>query len=208
VRAIAPHIDGYVGIIHIDRHLDIQKKDMDERMHTTPWYWATHEPTTTHRDHSHMHDIGLPNCRPRNLVQVGIGGWYSSRPGAKVALRRGTSVMTMTDIEELGPAKAAEMALDLAWKGCKAVYLSFDIDSIDPGFAPGTGTPEPGGLLPREALEMVRMIAREGLCSMEVVEVSPPYDVNDNTAQLACRVMLDVLGTLVAEGKLGARRRR
>ena len=77
-----------------------------------------------------------------------------------------------------------------------------------PGFAPGTGTPEPGGLLPREALEMVRRIAREGLCGMEVVEVSPPYDVNDNTAQLACRVMLDVLGTLVAEGKLGALRRR
>ncbi len=209
MRGIAPHIDGYVGIIHVDRHLDIQEKDMDERMHTTPWYWTTHEPTTTtHRDHSHMHDVGLPNCRPRNLVQMGIGGWYGSRPGAKVALRRGTSVMTMADIQEFGPAKAAEVALDLAWKGCKAVYLSFDIDSIDPGFAPGTGTPEPGGLLPREALEIVRLIAREGLCGMEVVEVSPPYDVNDNTAQLACRVMLDALGSMVAEGKLGARAKK
>jgi len=206
VRGIAPHIDGNVGIIHIDRHLDIQEKDMDERMHTTPWYWTTHEPTsTTHRDHSHMHDVGLPNCDPANLVQMGIGGWYGSRPGAIVARRRGTSVMTMTDITELGPAKAAEMALELAWKGCKAVYLSFDIDSIDPGFAPGTGSPEPGGLLPREALEMVRLIAREGLCGMEVVEVAPPYDVNDNTAQLACRVMLDALGTMVVEGKLGHR---
>ena len=65
VRGIAPHIDGNVGIIHIDRHLDIQEKDMDERMHTTPWYWTTHEPSShTHRDHSHMHDVGLPNCRP------------------------------------------------------------------------------------------------------------------------------------------------
>ncbi len=208
VRGIAPHIDGNVGIIHLDRHLDIQEKDMDERMHTTPWYWTTHEPmATTHRDHGHMHDVGLPNCRPENLVQMGIGGWYGSRPGAIVAQRRGTSVMTMTDITELGPKKAAEMALELAWKGCKAVYLSFDIDSIDPGFAPGTGSPEPGGLLPREALEMVRLIAREGLCGMEVVEVAPPYDVNDNTAQLACRVMLDVLGTMVAEGKLGHRAR-
>ncbi len=206
VRGIAPHIDGNVGIIHIDRHLDIQEKDMDERMHTTPWYWTTHEPTsTTHRDHSHMHDVGLPNCDPANLVQMGIGGWYGSRPGAIVAKRRGTSVMTMTDITELGPAKAAEMALELAWKGCKAVYLSFDIDSIDPGFAPGTGSPEPGGLLPREALEMVRLIAREGLCGMEVVEVAPPYDVNDNTAQLAARVILDALGTMVVEGKLGHR---
>jgi arginase len=206
VRGVAPHIDGNVGIIHIDRHLDIQEKDMDERMHTTPWYWTTHEPTsTTHRDHSHMHDVGLPNCAPHNLVQMGIGGWYGSRPGAIVAKRRGTSVMTMTDITYLGPAKAAEMALELAWKGCKAVYLSFDIDSIDPGFAPGTGSPEPGGLLPREALEIVRLIAKEGLCAMEVVEVSPPYDVNDNTAQLACRVILDALGSLVVAGKLGHR---
>ena len=206
VRGIAPHIDGNVGIIHIDRHLDIQEKDMDERMHTTPWYWTTHEPTsTTHRDHSHMHDVGLPNCDPANLVQMGIGGWYGSRPGAIVARRRGTSVMTMTDITELGPAKAAELALELAWRGCKAVYLSFDIDSIDPGFAPGTGSPEPGGLMPREALEIVRLIAREGLCGMEVVEVAPPYDVNDNTAQLACRVILDALGTMVVEGKLGHR---
>ena len=206
VRGIAPHIDGNVGIIHIDRHLDIQEKDMDERMHTTPWYWTTHEPTsTTHRDHSHMPDVGLPNCDPANLVQMGIGGWYGSRPGAIVARRRGTSVMTMTDITELGPAKAAELALELAWRGCKAVYLSFDIDSIDPGFAPGTGSPEPGGLMPREALEIVRLIAREGLCGMEVVEVAPPYDVNDNTAQLACRVILDALGTMVVEGKLGHR---
>ncbi len=52
VRGIAPHIDGNVGIIHIDRHIDIQEKDMDERMHTTPWIWTTHEGTvTTHRDH-------------------------------------------------------------------------------------------------------------------------------------------------------------
>jgi agmatinase len=113
--------------------------------------------------------------------------------------------MTMTDITEMGPAKAAEVALELAWKGCKAVFLSFDIDSIDPGFAPGTGSPEPGGLLPREALEIVRLIAREGLCAMEVVEVAPPYDVNDNTAQLACRVILDALGAMVVAGKLGHR---
>lgn len=208
VRGIAPHIDGNVGIIHVDRHIDIQEKDMDERMHTTPWYWTTHEPTdTTHRDHSHMHDVGLPNCHPRNLVQMGIGGWYGSRPGTAVARRRGTSVMTMNDIEKLGPTKAAERALELAWDGCKAVYLSFDIDSIDPGFAPGTGSPEPGGLLPREAFELVRCIAKEGLCGMEVVEVSPPYDVNDNTAQLAARVILDALAAMVGSDKLGHRGR-
>ncbi len=212
VRGIAPHIDGNVGIIHFDRHIDMQDMDMDERMHTTPWFWTSnnHESVElhgSHRAHSHMHDVGLSNCPPKNLVQIGIGGWYGSRPGSQVANERGSSVMTMKDVEELGVQKAAEMALELAWKDAKAVYLSFDIDSIDPGFAPGTGTPEPGGFTPREALEMVRLIAREGLCGMEVVEVSPPYDVNDNTSQLACRVMLDVLGTMVVERKIGHRDR-
>jgi agmatinase len=190
VRAIAPHVDGRVGIIHLDRHLDIQDRDMDERMHTTPWFHATN----------------IPNAPPTNLVQMGIGGWYGSRPGVKVARERETTVLTITDIEEVGVEKAAEAALEVAWKDADAVYLSFDIDSVDAGFVPGTGSPEPGGLLPREALKLLRLIAREGICGMEVVEVAPPYDVSDMTAQLACRAVMDVLGTLVAEGKLGSRR--
>jgi agmatinase len=189
VRAIAPHVDGRVGIIHLDRHLDIQERDMDERMHTTPWFHATN----------------IANAPPANLVQMGIGGWYGSRPGVKVARERETTVLTITDIEEVGVEKAAEVALEVAWKDADAVYLSFDIDSVDAGFVPGTGSPEPGGLLPREALKLLRLIAREGICGMEVVEVAPPYDVSDMTAQLACRAVMDVLGTLVAEGKLGSR---
>jgi len=190
VRAIAPHVDGRVGIIHLDRHLDIQERDMDERMHTTPWFHATN----------------IENAPPANLVQMGIGGWYGSRPGVKVARDRRTTVLTITDIEEVGVERAAEVALEVAWKDADAVFLSFDIDSVDAGFVPGTGSPEPGGLLPREALKLLRLIAREGICGMEVVEVAPPYDVSDMTAQLACRAVMDVLGTLVAEGKLGARR--
>jgi arginase family enzyme len=77
------------------------------------------------------------------------------------------------------------------------------IDSVDPAFAPGTGTPEPGGLLPREVLKMVRLAAREGLQGMEVVEVSPPYDVADITALLGGRIIMDVLATLVEAGKPG-----
>jgi len=191
VRGIAPHVDGRVGIIHLDRHLDIQERDMDERIHTTPWFHATN----------------IPNAPPANLVQMGIGGWYGSRPGVKVARERQTTVLTITDIEEVGVEKAAEVALEVAWKDAEAVYLSFDIDSVDAGFVPGTGSPEPGGLLPREALKLLRLIAREGVCGMEVVEVAPPYDVSDMTAQLACRAVMDVLGTLVAEGKLGRRKR-
>ena len=191
VRALAATIGGGVGIIHLDRHLDIQERDMDERMHTTPWFHATN----------------IPNAPPTNLVQMGIGGWYGSRPGVKVARGRQTTVLTITDIEEVGVEKAAEVALEVAWRNADAVYLSFDIDSVDAGFVPGTGSPEPGGLLPREALKLLRLIAQEGLCGMEVVEVAPPYDVSDMTAQLACRAIMDVLGTLVGKGKLGRRKR-
>jgi agmatinase len=190
VRAIAPQIEGKVGIIHLDRHIDIQERDMDERMHTTPWFHAT----------------DIPNAPPSNLVQMGIGGWYGSRPGMKVARERNTTVITISDVEELGVERAVEIALECAWKDAEAVFLSFDIDSVDPGFAPGTGSPEPGGLLPREALKALRLIAREGLCGMEVVEIAPPYDVSDVTALLGCRAIMDVLGTLVEAGKLGTRK--
>jgi len=191
VRAIAPQIDGKVGIIHLDRHIDIQERDMDERMHTTPWFHATN----------------IPNAPPSNLVQMGIGGWYGSRPGMKVARERDTTVITISDVEELGIDRAVEIALECAWKDAAAVFLSFDIDSIDAGFVPGTGSPEPGGLLPREALRALRMIAREGICGMEVVEIAPPYDVSDMTAQLGCRAIMDVLGTMVEAGHLGSRKK-
>ena len=125
----------------------------------------------------------------------------------KVARDRRSTVITISDVEELGVEKAVEIALECAWKDAEAVFLSFDIDSIDAGFVPGTGSPEPGGLLPREALKALRMVAREGgLCGMEVVEIAPPYDVSDMTAQLGARAIMDVLGTLVEEGHLGKRK--
>lgn len=88
--------------------------------------------------------------------------------------------------------------------GTDAVYLSYDIDSIEAAFVPGTGWPEPGGLLPREALKLVGLVAKEGLCGMEIVEVSPPYDVSDITSLMALRIMVDTMGALVAHGKMGA----
>ena len=186
VRGIAPHVDGNIGIIHFDRHLDIQEKDMDERMHTCPWFHATN----------------IPNAPPENLVQIGIGGWQVPRAGTKVARERGTTILTMDDVDELGVDKVAEIALEVAWKNAKTVYLSFDIDCVDCGFVPGTGWPEPGGFLPREILKLLRLVAKPGLCAMEVVEVSPQFDSADITALLAVRSMLDVLATLVDEGKL------
>ena len=114
---------GNVGIIHIDRHIDIQEKDMDERMHTTPWFWTTHEGTvTTHRDHSHMHDVGLPNCHPKNLVQVGIGGWYGKT--IKVNNDKGASVNEMLAISSLGQSKVRRsIAILLALTFSKHFYL-------------------------------------------------------------------------------------
>ena len=92
----------------------------------------------------------------------------------------------MDDIEQIGLDKAAEIALELAWKDADAVYISFDVDSIDCGFVPGTGWPEPGGFLPREACSC--WVGRSGgICGMEVVEVSPPYDISDITALMGVR---------------------
>ena len=116
---------------------------------------------------------------------------------------RRTNIFTMDDIEELGMEKVAEMALERAWDGCDAVYLSYDIDSIEAAFVPGTGWPEPGGLLPREALKLVGLVAKEGLCGMEIVEVSPPYDHADITSLMALRIVVDALGAMVSHGKLG-----
>jgi agmatinase len=189
VRGLAPFVDGNIGIVHFDRHTDMSEFNLDERMHGTPFFHATN----------------IPNAPPANLVQIGIGGWTGSRPGVRVARERGATSITISDIDRFGLERIAEMALEIAWKNAKAVFLSFDIDSIDPAFAPGTGTPEAGGLLPREALRMLSLITREGLDGMEVVEVSPPYDVGDITSVLGVRVINDVLGTLVQAGKLGRR---
>jgi len=191
VRGIAQCTDKKIGIIHFDRHIDIQEKDLDERMHTTPWYWATN----------------LPNVSPTNLVQLGIGGWQVPREGVEVARKRNTNVLTIADIEKIGLEKTAEIALELAWKDADAVYISFDVDSIDCGFVPGTGWPEPGGFLPREALKILGLVAAEGLCGLEVVEVSPPYDTSDITALFGARVVVEALGSMVAHGKLGSHKK-
>jgi agmatinase len=189
IRGLAPHLDGNVGIIHFDRHVDTQETDLDERMHTTPWFHATN----------------IKNAPATNLVQVGIGGWQAPRAGVKVGRERGTSVITVGDVERVGIEKVVETALEIAWKDAKAVYLSFDIDVFDAGFVPGTGWPEPGGLLPREGLNMVRMIAAEGLAGIEVVECSPPYDWAEQTSLLSARVILDALASMVQHGKLGTK---
>jgi len=188
VRGIAQCTSKRIGIIHFDRHIDMQAKDMDERMHTTPWYWATE----------------LPNVSAKNLVQLGIGGWQVPRDGVEEGRKRETNVLTIQDIEKIGLEKTAEIALDLAWEGTDAVYISFDIDAFDCGFVPGTGWPEPGGFLPREALRILGLVAAQGICGLEVVEIAPCYDTSDITSLMGTRLVVETLGSLVAHGKLGS----
>ncbi|MGB5135236.1 MAG: agmatinase [Prochlorococcaceae cyanobacterium] len=188
VRGVCRHLgDKKVGIIHFDRHVDTQEIDLDERMHTCPWFHATN----------------MANAPAKNLVQLGIGGWQVPREGVKVCRERGTNVLTVTDICDMGLEAAAAYAIERATDGTDCVYISFDIDCIDAGFVPGTGWPEPGGLLPREALKLLELIVRNvPVCGLEVVEVSPPYDISDMTSLMATRVICDTMAHLVVSGQL------
>jgi len=191
LRGVCRHLgDKKVGIIHFDRHVDTQETDLDERMHTTPWFHATN----------------MANAPAENLVQLGIGGWQVPREGVKVCHERGTNVLTVTDICDMGLEAAACYAIERATDGTDCVYISFDIDCIDAGFVPGTGWPEPGGLLPREALKLLELIVRNvPVCGLEVVEVSPPYDISDMTSLMATRVICDSMAHLVVSGQLPRR---
>jgi len=86
VRGLARNLDGRLGIIHFDRHVDTQETDLDERMHTTPWFHAT----------------DIPNVPAKNLVQLGIGGWQAPRPGVKACRERETTIMTVNDCVDMG----------------------------------------------------------------------------------------------------------
>jgi agmatinase len=108
-------------------------------------------------------------------------------------------------MEEIGDRGLDAVVADVVAvaKSWDHVFLSFDIDVCDPAFAPGTGTPEPGGITAREALRAVRRLALEvRFAGMEVVEVSPPYDHADMTALLANRLVLEALSGLALR-KLG-----
>ncbi len=191
VRGVCRHLgDKKVGIIHFDRHVDTQETDLDERMHTCPWFHATN----------------IKNAPAENLVQLGIGGWQVPRQGVKVCRERATNILTVTDITEMGLDAAAEFAIEKATAGTDCVYISFDIDCIDAGFVPGTGWPEPGGLLPREALGLLaRIIPQVRVCGLEIVEVSPPYDISDITSLMATRVICDTVAHMVRSGQLPRR---
>jgi agmatinase len=103
----------------------------------------------------------------------------------------------MHEVWERGSRAVVADAIAQAVDGCKALYLSVDIDVLDPGFAPGTGTPEPGGMTPADLLRAVRQIALDTpLVAADVVEVSPPYDHADTTVNSAHRIALEIFAAL------------
>lgn len=132
--------------------------------------------------------------RGDRFVQIGLRGyWPGPETLAWMAEQRMRS-MEMTEVVTRGLDACLDEALELALDDCDAVFLSVDVDVVDPGLAPGTGTPEPGGLSSRQLLDAVRRICMEvPVAGMDVVEVSPPYDHAEVTAYLGNRVVLEAL---------------
>ncbi len=184
--AIARHVwPKRVGVVHFDAHAD-----------TGADQWGN------------LHAHGQPMRRlieegwvaGRNFVQIGLRGYWPDRETFAWMREQGMRWHTMVEIEERGAEAVVADAIAEALDGPEVVYLSVDIDVVDPGSAPGTGTPEPGGILPREMLRAVRRIAGSvELVGMDVVEVSPPYDQSETTAMLAHRLVMEAISALAAK---------
>jgi len=140
-------------------------------------------------------------ARGDRFFQLGLRGYW---PGPETLRWMASQGMRSYEMTELG-RRGLDVCLDevlAASRDCAGVFLSVDIDVVDPGMAPGTGTPEPGGLTARQLLDAVRRVCHEAdVVGVDVVEVSPPYDTSDVTALLANRVVLEALSAV-------ARRRR
>jgi agmatinase len=133
----------------------------------------------------------------RNFVQIGLRGYWPDRETFGWMRERELRWHTMTEIEERGAEAVVADGIGEALDGPDSIYLSVDIDVVDPGMAPGTGTPEAGGMLARELLRAVRQIVgRVELAGMDVVEVSPPYDHAEVTAILAHRAVMEAISAL------------
>jgi agmatinase len=133
-------------------------------------------------------------CRGDRFLQIGLRGYWP--PPETLDWMAGQQMRSyeMTEVVRRGLDACLDEAFEVATDGCDAVFLSVDVDVVDPGMAPGTGTPEPGGLTGRQLLDAVRRCAIElPLAGADVVEVSPPYDHAEVTAMLANRVVLEVL---------------
>jgi agmatinase len=132
--------------------------------------------------------------RGDRFLQIGLRGYWPEPETLDWMAQQRMRSYEMTEVVSRGLDECLTEAFSIAVDDCDAVFLSVDVDVVDPGMAPGTGTPEPGGLTARQLLDAVRRIAMElPLAGVDVVEVSPPYDHAEVTAYLANRVVLEVL---------------
>jgi guanidinobutyrase len=178
---------GSVGVVHFDAHADTAS--------TIGGNLASHG-TPMRRLIESGAVLG------KNFVQVGLRGYWPRQDVLEWMEQQGMVWHSMDEIWERGCRAVIEDAINEALKGPDAIYLSVDIDVLDPGFAPGTGTPEPGGLTPLELLQSVRQVARRTpIVGMDIVEVSPPYDCADVTVVNAHRVVLEVLTALAQKNR-------
>ncbi|MFI5914566.1 agmatinase [Dactylosporangium sp. NPDC051541] len=135
--------------------------------------------------------------RGDRFLQLGLRGYWPGPETLDWMAAQGMRSYEMTEIGARGLDECLTEAFAIATDDCDGVFLSVDIDVVDPGMAPGTGTPEPGGLTARQLLDAVRRCCYElPIVGVDVVEVSPPYDHADITALLANRVVLEALSAI------------
>ena len=137
-------------------------------------------------------------------MQVGLRGYWPPIETFEWMQAHGLRYHFMTEVEERGAEAVIDDAIAEALDGPDAIYLSLDIDVVDPGLAPGTGTPEPGGFLSRELLRAIRrIVGRVELAGMDIVEVSPPYDHAEQTAMAANRAVMEAISALAVKKQAG-----
>ncbi|MDP3895674.1 MAG: agmatinase [Mesorhizobium sp.] len=176
LKAVGKH--GPVGMIHIDAHCDTG---------------GAFDQTKFHHGGPFRNAVLDGVLDPTRTIQIGIRG--SAEYLWEFTYESGMTVIHAEEIPALGVQ--AVIAKALAVVGDGPTYLSFDIDSLDPAFAPGTGTPEVGGLTTREVIEILRGLKGVNLVGGDVVEVAPQYDSTTNTAHAGAQVLFEILSLMV-----------
>jgi agmatinase len=185
------HGHGRVSMIHFDAHADTGDIEFGS-------LWGHGQPMRR------LIESGA--LRGDRFLQIGLRGYWPGPETLAWMARQRMRSFEMTEIGERGLTACLDEAFAIATDECDGVFLSVDIDVCDPGHAPGTGTPEPGGLSARALLDAVRRICMElPVVGLDVVEVSPPYDHAHITAALANRVVLEALSGMAWQRGPGER---
>ncbi len=190
ITGVARHVGwGRVSVIHFDAHADTGDTQFGSLIgHGTPM--------------RRLIESGA--ARGDRFLQVGLRGYWPEPATLAWMAEQGMRSFEMAEVVARGLDDCLSEAMTIATDECDAVFLSVDVDVVDPGAAPGTGTPEPGGLTTRQLLDAVRRIAMEvPLGGVDVVEVSPPYDHAEVTAFLANRVVLEALSGVAWRRRAG-----